>query len=588
MNIIKMYFSTKNKKLLLSLCIFSVFLLFFSGVHHAHAATMYTLSSVPSASIGQEFSVDIKIDTNDASSTINAVQATLQFPTNVVSALSVDTQNSTFGFWLEEPTISDKDGTIQFIGGTTRGVAGASLQIVRIKFKAISGGIANLKIVNAAATAADGKGTNVLLGTRGALITVGTGALPPPVSVQATSTEQPVQVNRVAIEAKVLPIAPIVRIPLYPDASRWYNRIGDVIVLWDLPADVTQVSASINRTKTSGLGVPEKILSNGKNFGILQEGIWYVKVQFKSSVGWGAPTYRKISIDTTVPVSFDIKINNTVSDNPSPTIQFETSDSLSGIADYTIGVDGKELITTTSTTAKLPPQPPGKHLLIVKANDLAGNSVQDSIEFEILPLPTPEIQFITKSVSQGEFVFANGTGTLGGFVEVNIVDENNLEVFHGTTPVGSDKRWDITIKEPLAIGQYKLSAISHNEIGAVSFASNAQIFNVRAKSIISIGFVELSWFDILLVVILSVITGASLLSRAYILKQQKRGKYSIVFSRDVEKLSNLLSENIENLANLSSVKNAMHDPELAYFIDKMRENVAKIRKYIKQELEELI
>lgn len=582
-----MYLQTKNKNFLLSLCVFSVFLFFFAVVHSAQAATMYSLSDVRSAIIGQEFSVDIKIDTNDASSTINSAQATIQFPANVVNALSVDTQNSTFGFWLEEPTISNKDGTIQFVGGTTKGVAGASLQIARIKFKAISGGTADFKITDAAVTAADGKGTNVLLGTRVALVTVGTSVLPSTKSIQATSTEQPIQVNRVAVEAKVLPITPIVRIPLYPDVSRWYDRVGDVIALWDLPPDVVQVSASINRTKTSAISTPEKILSNGKSFGILQEGIWFMRVQFKNNVGWGTPVYRKISIDTTVPVPFDIKINNAVSDNPSPIIRFETSDSLSGIADYTISVDGKELVATTSTMAKLPPQPPGKHTLTVKANDLAGNSVQDSIGFEIFPLPTPEIQFITKSVSQGEFVFANGTGALGGFVEVNIADENNLEVFHGTTPVGSDGRWDITMKEPLAIGQYRFSAISHNDIGAVSLASNAQLFTVRAKSIISIGFIELSWFDILLIVILSVITGASLLSRAYILKQHRRGKYSVEFSRDVEKLSNLLSANIESLSNLSVVKKVINDPELAHLINTMKENVAKIRKYIKQEIEDL-
>ncbi len=576
-----------NKKLFL-ICALSLVLALFVSGHSAHAATMSLIPDTSHVSVGQSFSVDIKIDTTDASTSINSAQATIQFPVGVVSAVSVDKQNSTFGFWLEDPVISNNDGTIHFIGGAIKGVAGGALQILRMTFKATGSGPADFSIGSAAVTAADGKGTNVLSGTRGTSVGVGTSALPPPVVPQGTTNaEQPVPVIRPAVPATGFPATPILRVPLYPDPSRWYNRVGDTIVLWDLPADITQVATRVSHLKDNALGTPEKTLSNGKDLGILQEGIWYVKVQFKNNIGWSQPAYYKISVDTTVPLPFDTQIQNAGTDNPSPTIQFETSDSLSGIAGYTVAVDGKESGTTTSTKMVLPPQSPGKHSLVVRALDLAGNSVQDTIGFEILPLPTPQIEFITKSISQGDFVFASGQSVAGGSVDVTVVDGGNREIFTGTAPADAAGHWDITMKTPLAVGQYFLSAISRDDRGAASLASAPQAFTVRPKSIISLGFIELGWLEILIIVILLVIAGGSLASRQYILGRQKRGLYNIIAGRDIEKLSDLLLANTKEISELPIAKDSSENPQFAYLIGKMNENVAKIKKYLKQELEKL-
>ncbi|MEK7608689.1 MAG: hypothetical protein AAB495_03870 [Patescibacteria group bacterium] len=576
-----------TKKTLLSLCLLFAAFSFFSSEHHAHAATMYLIPDARSVSVNQEFNVDIKIDTSDASTSINSAQATVQFPANVVSALGVDTQNSTFGFWLEGPAISNNDGTIHFIGGAIKGVEGGSLQVLRMKFKAKGVGSANFKIVDAAVATADGKGTNVLSGTQEASVAIGAINLPPSTPPPTTSVEQPIQVARVAALAKGLPIKPVLRVPAYADESRWYNRVGEAVVFWDVPEDVTQVAARVGHSKDKAIGTPEKTLSNGKDFGVLEEGIWYIKVQFKNSVGWGEPAYYKISIDTTVPLPFDIKINGVVSDNPSPTIQFETSDVLSGVAGYHVIVDGKELVVTTSTTQRLPVQSLGKHALTVRANDLAGNSVQDNIGFEVLPLPTPQINFITKSVSQGDFIFAVGENPLGSSVTVFIVDKDNREIFRGVAEAGGDGRWDIAIKEPLATGRYLLSAIAYDDRGATSLTSDSQAFTVRAKSIIAFGLVEFGWFEILVMVILLVITGGSLWSRKYILQRQKRGLYNTMVGRDIEKLSDLLAANIKELSQNLSAGTSGDAPARAYLMVKMTENVEKIKKYIKQELEKL-
>jgi hypothetical protein len=571
-----------NKKIIL-------FLLFgiLSVTLRAHAATMYLLPETTKVSFGQEFNVDVKIDTSDGSTSINAAQATVQFPIGILDAISVDTQSSTFGFWLEGPTISNDDGTIQLVGGSIKGVAGSALQVARITFKAVGAGSADLNIADAVVAAADGKGTNVLAGIQGASVAVGVAAIPMLPDTGTISTGQPAIVQRPAVAATGLPAIPILSVPLYPDQLRWYNQLGDTIVLWDVPADVTQVAASLSHAKSNAIGTAEATLSNGKDFGALQDGIWYVSVRFRNNIGWGPPTYYKISVDTTPPLPFDTRIENAGTDNPSPTVQFETSDSLSGIAGYAVAIDGTVLATTTMTSMTLSAQPPGTHTLIVTASDLAGNSVQDSTSFKVLPLPTPQITFVEPSVSQGQFVFVTGNALPSSSVEISVVDGDKRDIFDGTAPVDSGGQWDVTVKVPLAVGQYFFSATDRDDRGAQSLASAPEVFHVRAASVISFGIIELGWFEILIIVILLGMTGVSLWSWSILAKKQKRGLYNAVAGRDIEKLTDLLSANIKSLSNLPSLKNATDDPELAYLLEKMNENVAKIKKYLKQELEKL-
>jgi hypothetical protein len=232
----------------------------------------------------------------------------------------------------------------------------------------------------------------------------------------------------------------------------------------------------------------------------------------------------------------------------------------------------------------LPAQPPGTHTLVVIATDRAGNSVQDTASFQILPLPTPQVTFVEPSVIQGAFAFASGNGTPSSSVEIVVVDGNKREVFDGTTPVDSDGNWSSVINAPLAIGNYTLSAIAHDGRGAQSLATAPQKFAILAPSIISFGVIQLGWFEILIIVLLLAMTGASLALWRNSAKKQRRGLYTIVAGRDIEKLSDLLSANLKNLSEIPLIEAASADPELAHIIATMKENIAKMKKYLKEEL----
>jgi len=563
----------------------------------AHAATMSFVSSKSSAAIGDTIDVSVRVDSNGQ--TVNAAQGTIDYPVNILQVASVNHANSIFNIWAQEPSVNTSTGSISFLGGGTNSFSGTSLYILDITFVVKGTGVATLDFANAGVTAGDGTGANILEGATPLSINIAGAAGAP--SVAATTTPSGLQntgttsstvtvpepVTRVPVAATGLPAAPMLTVPLYPDQTRWYDLLGDTIVLWNVPADVTQVSASVGHTENSAIGTPEKTLSNGKDLGALQDGIWYVTVRFKNSVGWSVPTYYKISIDTAVPLPFTMQIADAGTNDPSPTVQFETSDSLSGIADYTVAVDGTVIATTTSTAITLPAQPPGTHTLVITANDRAGNSAQDSASFQIVPLPTPQITFVEPSVVQGAFAFVSGNGTPSSSVEVVIVDGSKRAVFDGTTPVDSDGNWSLTVNVPLAIGTYSLSAIAHDDRGAQSLSSAPQKFAVLAPSVISLGVIELGWFEILIIVILLAITIASLALWRTGAKKQRRGLYTVVAGRDIEKLTDLLLDNLKDLSAIPAVEAAAADPELAHAIATMKENVEKMKKYLKEELEKI-
>lgn len=569
-----------------------IFFLWGFFVVPVHAATLVLLPESGPFNIGQEFTVNVKIKSEDVS--INASQAVIEFPTNSLELVSVSKTNSVFNFWIEEPTISNENGTLSFIGGTAKGVVGGSLHVLKLTFKATGSGEATIFISNALVAASDGKGTNVLSDTEEIIITVGTKNIIKRTTtvVQQSAPEsaikQPQKIVRTAIKSSKLPLKPKVHIPLYPDQEKWYNHIGDTIALWELPDDTVQVATRFSQSRDQKPGIKEDGLFNGKSFGSLEEGIWYVRVQFRNNVGWGDLTYYKISLDTTTPLQFEAEIDAEISNNPAPTITFETQDSLSGISHWVLYVDNKNPIIGTSTSITLSAQKPGEHTVLVRVFDKAGNSVEDDLLFEIIPLPTPFINYISKSISQGEFIFASGSALPNVFIDVILLDSNDREVFRGEANSDELGNWEVIIEEPLAKGKYNLSVISRDERGALSFPTEAEELKIKAKIIISIGFLDLGWFEIFLVVLLIIAVIISIILWRYVLEQQTRRAYQVIVGRDIEKMGNLFSKDLKRLEeSLGTHPDSKKDTELQGVLVDLKTTVVKMKKYLKKELERL-
>lgn len=110
---------------------------------------------------GDIFAVAVVVE---ASVPVNVFAGKLTFDTNTLAVQSIDYNTSIADLWAEEPWYSNGDGTLSFIGGTTRagGFTGADT-LITITFKALSEGAGTLSIGDASILQHDGLGTMATL-----------------------------------------------------------------------------------------------------------------------------------------------------------------------------------------------------------------------------------------------------------------------------------------------------------------------------------------------------------------------------------------------------------------------------------------
>ncbi len=351
----------------------------------AKAATINLVTSQNIFNIGDKFSVDVKIDSENAG--VNAVQATIKFPADILSVTSTDKTNSVFNFWLQDPTVNNNAGTVTFVAGATVGFTGKSLEAFRIFFVVKGAGQANISLTDGAITASDGSGSNVLTAMNGLQITIATTQGTQIITAPTSTPQQITPVSRPAVPTGKLPQKPSIQVPLYPDSSSWYNVSSNFITHIDLPPDVTGIATDLNKDPAFSPTKSEGLFDN-KTFGALDDGAWYLHVRFKNDIGWGPTLHYKISIDTAPPQPFDALVkegNNT--DVINPTLTFETTDQPSGIAFYRIVIDSKTITSTPLTSFVLPPQSSGSHVVVVEAVDEAGNITASRINLYIQEKP---------------------------------------------------------------------------------------------------------------------------------------------------------------------------------------------------------
>lgn len=583
---------TKNKKqkmkkilkiasIVLSVVCLSVFSSAFA------ASNLSLVSEVQTAGIGQQFSVSLLLD---AGENINAAQGIVSFSPSVLQMISVDNSDSIFNFWVEDPTISNEAGTMSFIGGSSKAIIGNKLKILTMKFKAVGVGISNIKFSNGVVAADDGIGTNVLSKVTETVISVsGTVVTPiaPVTPVIAPVVESPKPVVRVPVAVKNLPSAPKLSVGLYPDETKWYNQIGEATAFWDLPNDVVSVAILVDKNPNGKPTVFEKQLFDGKNIGSLEEGITYVHAKFKNNVGIGPITTYKIAIDTTAPLDFKVQMPEGLKiDNPSPTINFSTNDSLSGVAFYSVIVDAQAPIKTETEELDLPILEPGKHSVLVKAFDKAGNGAEASLSFEILPIASPIIKFVTQPFySDSEnTLLVRGAGLPNSITLLSIVKPDGTVSVRASTRTDKTAQWEYSFSETLKNGKYKIIAVSQDDRGAISLPSEPVDVVVKIKPIFKIGVFELNLLGIIIILVILLIS--SFISGYYFfrVKSERIDRKIFITKQDVIKVTDMIRKDMENLKKALKTKEKF-DEEFA--IKELEENIAKIDKYIQKEIESI-
>ena len=576
-------------KLLLSFIV-----LFATGVFAyspaASAATLFI--SPPSAEVGtgDKLTLDIKIDSEGVG--LNAAQAVIRFPNDILEATGLDKTGSAFSFWLEEPNFSNADGVISFIGGIPYGVTGGSIQVLKVTFTAKGTGSGSLTVSDAAVTASDGSGTNILSKTVSASFTVVPKKVVPPTPVPAPVevVPPPVEIVRKPVPTGKLPVKPALKIQLYPDETRWYNLTSVFNVAWELPLDVTGVTTALNNQPNYVPPKKSEGLFENKAFPSLADGVQYLHVHFQNNVGWGPAAHYRLAVDTQPPLPFDISaIEGESSDSPTPTLQFGTNDALSGLKEYQIRIGDGELIKVSAAdytgTYALPILTPGKRQVIVKAVDNAENGIEDSITIETLPIASPVITFVTQELFSEETRGLNVKGT--SLPDIKILFQlytGEALIAEGATSSDEMGNWEFTFDQPLRNGDYKVTAQSRDARGALSLVVDSPSIKVKSKPIIQIGPLQLGRggaIGLLLFVLLAGFGGGVWFYK----KRQKKLALRVSFAEaEITKIFQLLKADAERLLKARETPTAGND---VYAIQRLQENIQKMENYIKKGVEKI-
>ncbi|TSC94030.1 MAG: Uncharacterized protein CEN87_699 [Parcubacteria group bacterium Licking1014_1] len=568
--------------------------LFVLLAHSASAAVIYILPEQGNFSRGETISIDVKIDSEGES--VNAAQAKINWTASALEFVEASKDGSAFNFWIEEPVSSSASNSISFTGGTAKGISGAALQVFKIKFKAMGAGTAEISISDAAVTASDGKGTNVLSKVKGASYRVGLEGIQPELPKSTTvPTSQPVKVERQAIVGQGLPQKPEIKVPQYSDEKQWHNYLGEVVALWNVPPDVTAVATTLNHSPNTVPYIAEKELTTGRSFGILEDGIWYIHARFQNNISWGPVAHYRIAIDTKPPLPFELSIpEGETTDNPAPIIRFKSSDALSGLKEYEIKIDDKEAIKIPAAefigNFTLPLQPPGTHRVIVKAIDEAGNSVEDSIAIEILPIPSPTITFVTRELFLGEQQGLTVKGT--GLPNINVLlrveqvlARGKGEVVAKRTAQTDDKgNWEFTFDNSLRNGRYVVTVQSQDERGALSLTVESQEILVKSKPIIQIGVFQLGMGGAALLLLLLLVLGFGSGVWFYKKRQQKLSLRVEFAGSEITKIFKLIKADVEKLLEAFKTPTTGDDE---YTLKQLRENITKMELYLKKGIEKI-
>lgn len=537
----------------------------------------------------QDSSVNIKINTADES--INAAQAKIKFNPGVLEVKSISKDGSIFNFWLQEPEFSNADGVIEFIGGTTSGVSGASLQVLKINFVAKGVGSSEFSFIDGAVTASDGSGTNILDKSNGAKFTVSSSATVP--SGESAPIATPIPVIRTPVTATGLPAIPIVSVPLYPNPDSWYNVVSQFTASWKLPPDISGISTAFNTNPFFTPPVVSEGLFESKTYtATTQDGIYYFHIRLQNNRGWGPTAHYRIAVDTQPPVPFKIDVKTgLVSDNPSPKFTFNTADSLSGIDRDDITINSEEPIVLNVSEYSLLPRQPGEYTIRVRVFDKAGNSIEDSVKVEILPIETPAITSINKKVIIGADnpLVVKGTTIVGANVVVTIEDKNKFLVLQNEAKTNLQGEWEFRLDRELRRGDYLVSVMARDSRGAVSFPTEPVKVKFVEKPVVLLFGLDITLRGLLVVLIIGGILTASWFYRKTLLRLARSQREAVIISRDMKNAFDTVKKDIDRMAGMVKNDRSLDEKELEVNVisKKIGDTLDKIEKYISSDIENL-
>jgi hypothetical protein len=304
--------------------------------------------------------------------------------------------------------------------------------------------------------------------------------------------------------------------------------------------------------------------------------------------------HYKIAVDTQLPLGFGITIfEGEKTDNPVPTLQFRSSDALSGLKEYQIRIGDGDPIRIADKdfigTFKLPLQSPGQRKIYVKAVDLADNSIESSIDMEIIPLASPIITFVPTELfpENKQDLSVKGT-TLSGFNVLlkvqKVATKGTGEIITEGIARSDDKgNWEFTFSNQLLpTGQYIILAQAQDARGALSLVVASQEVQVKSKPILQIGAFQLGMSGMLIFLLIVMALGFGAGAWFYKKRQQKLALRLMLVKTDMAKVFRIIEEDIEKLKQAGRTTTEADDDFVA---KRLQDNITKMEGYLNKTID---
>ncbi len=346
--------------------------------------SLYLTPSTGNYAVDDTFSVSVYINTGGLS--VNAIESAITFPPDKLQIVSPSIGKSVIGVWVGQPSFSNSAGTINFRGAIPNpGLITSQGLISTFTFRVKSVGKAVVKFTDSSKVLLnDGKATNVLSNTSGAIYDL---VLPPPQG-------------------------PIVVSSTNPDQSKWYPN-SSVSFSWSGDSELDKFSYVLNSEPVSNPDNIQESGSTGITYADLEDGIHYFHIKAYRDGVWGGVTHFAVKVDQTQPADFRLIIEpRKTTANRKPIIIFDTMDGASGV-DYfelkmislsvgavNLGQVSNEFFIE-STSPYIPELEIGKYDLVLRAFDKAGNYREVKERITILPPALGAIGFLWPSTWLG-------------------------------------------------------------------------------------------------------------------------------------------------------------------------------------------
>ncbi len=343
---------------------------FFAYVSKSQAATLSVSPTSGQFTVGSTFEVSLYLNSEDQQ--VNAIEASLGFPPDMLQLVSPSTGKSVIGVWTAQPSVNNQTGRIDFQGGIPGGIKVSSGLVTTLSFRVKAVGRATVKFLdNSKVLLHDGKGTNILSNTANGVFDL---VLPPPAG-------------------------PLVVSETHPNQSLWYKS-KNVVFSWAGDDNVEGYSYILN---TDPADIPDDTVDSKKTSVVyrqIEDGQNYFHIKALRKGSWGGTTHFAVKTDSAAPADFPIKIIPSArTTRKQPIFEFASTDRDSGINHYEM-----KLVDLNPTSKAAPlfveVNSPyvtselglGKYAVIIRAYDNAGNYVDVAKDFQIV---TSALEFVS-------------------------------------------------------------------------------------------------------------------------------------------------------------------------------------------------